>query len=168
LQPSSLLLTSTGSQNYNFYARQRMDSELFRKECRGARKSKLLSLWTNETKMKNICKIGLLVIIVLSMNFCVPNINFFELYRNGMNSWKGQDVNYLISIWGPPSDVYTMPNGNKMYSWLKISGTVITTNYNYYLSQTRSNVVTKWCKTTFTVNTSDIIKAWMSEGNDCY
>lgn len=118
--------------------------------------------------MKYICKFGLLVIIVLSMNFCAPNINFYKLYTDGMNSWKGQDVNYLISIWGPPSDVYTMPNGNKMYSWLKVNGTIITTNYNFYLGQTQSHAVTQWCKTTFTVDTSDKIITWRSEGTDCY
>jgi hypothetical protein len=37
-----VLLTSIRSQNYNFYAMGGMDSELFRKECRGARKSKSL------------------------------------------------------------------------------------------------------------------------------
>jgi hypothetical protein len=39
-----LLLTSIRSRNYHLYAMGGIDSELFRKECRGARKSKSLNM----------------------------------------------------------------------------------------------------------------------------
>jgi hypothetical protein len=114
--------------------------------------------------MKNIYKIGILVTIAFGINFCASVDT-----RKAFDAWIGKDINSLISwpSWGPPSDVYTMPNGNKMYSWLRIGGTVMTTNFNYYFGQATSNVYQKWCKYTFTTNTSDIIISWRAEGNDC-
>ena len=113
--------------------------------------------------MKNIFKITIVVIIALSINSCATTAN----YSAKIKTWMGHDVNNLITSWGPPSDVYTMPNGNKMYTWLWNGGTLVTTNYNYYLNMTLTNKVTYWCKTTFTTDKSDKIINWRWEGNAC-
>jgi hypothetical protein len=109
--------------------------------------------------VKNI----LIVFIVLFTCSCATTAN----YEAKIKTWLGHDVNELISSWGPPSDVFTMPNNNKMYTWLYNGGTVVTSNYNYYLNMTFTNSTTHWCKTTFTVDSSDRIIQWRYEGNSC-
>lgn len=113
--------------------------------------------------MKTFIRITILVIITLSVNSCATT----EKYGEKLQTWMGDDVNKLITSWGPPSDVYTMPNGNKMYTWLWTSGTLVTSNYNYFLNLTVSNSVSYWCKTTFTVDRSNKIINWRYEGNAC-
>lgn len=54
-------------------------------------------------------------------------------YTAAVQSWDGSNVNLLIAAWGPPSEVYTMPNGNKMYTWLYVNNSYITTGYNQWL-----------------------------------
>lgn len=100
--------------------------------------------------------------IIVTLNSCATT----GKYSAKMQTWMGHDVNELINSWGPPSDVYTMPNGNKMYTWLWTGGTLVTTNYYYYLNMAVSNGVTYWCKTTFTVNGNTVV-AYRWEGNSC-
>ena len=113
--------------------------------------------------MKTLIRITFLLMVALSLNFCATT----EKYTQRVNTWNGEDINKLITSWGPPSDVYTMPNGNKMYTWLRTGGTVVTSNYNYFLNQTTSNSVEYWCKTTFTVNRAGVIIDNTWNGNAC-
>lgn len=86
-------------------------------------------------------------------------------YESKLNSWMGADVNNLIASWGPPSNVYVMPNGNTMYTWLWQGGTLVTSNY--YMNMTFTNSVSYWCKTTFTTDNRNIIINWQWQGNSC-
>jgi len=113
--------------------------------------------------MKTLIRITFLLILALTMTYCATT----EKYTARVNTWNGSDVNRLITSWGPPSDVYTMPTGNKMNTWLTTSGERVTTNYNYFLNQTVSHSSTSWCKTTFTVNKHDIIIDNTWSGNAC-
>ena len=88
-------------------------------------------------------------------------------YEKILGSWIGNDVNNLITSWGPPSNEYIMPNGNKMLTWLWVGGTQVFANYNRYLNMTTASSVTYWCKTTFTVNSSGVVLTWRYEGNAC-
>lgn len=73
---------------------------------------------------------SLLVFVVLPVCGCVTTGN----YKARMETWLGGDVNNAIMSFGPPSNTYTMPNRNTMYTWLRVGGTLITTNYNQYLN----------------------------------
>lgn len=121
--------------------------------------------------MKTLIRIVFLVMIAFCMSYCSMLGTIYpttEKYQARLDTWTGKDVNSLISSWGPPGEVFTMPNGNKMYTWmLTTGGTDVTTNYNYYLNQSTSNSHTNWCKTTFTVNKSDKIINNTWEGNSC-
>ena len=117
--------------------------------------------------MKKFIRIAFLVMLALSMTYCASLFATTEKYTARVNTWNGSDINRLITSWGPPSNVFTMPNGNKMYTWLTTSGDRVTTNYNYFLNQTVSHSSTSWCKTTFTVNTSGIIIDNTWSGNAC-
>lgn len=90
-----------------------------------------------------------------------------ENYTKIVKSWEGSDINDLIMSWGPPSDEYTMPNYNKMYTWLWVGEKVTTVNYLYYLNMITSNQVTYYCKTIFTANENGKIISWQWEGNAC-
>lgn len=108
-------------------------------------------------------KLLIAALIVITINSCATTANYNEVVK----SWEGADINRLITSWGPPSDVYTMPNGNKMYTWLYVSNSLVTTNYNQYLNRLETRQIQYWCKTTFTTNQNDIITNWRWEGNSC-
>ncbi len=88
-------------------------------------------------------------------------------FQNLMNSWVGNDVKNTIMAWGATSDVFTLPNGNRMYTWLYVGGTRVTANYNSYLNMVTAGSVTYWCKTSFTANGDDRIIAWQGRSNAC-
>jgi len=89
-------------------------------------------------------------------------------YEKKIATWVGEDVNRLVQVWGPPSSTYVLPNGEgTMYTWMFNGGTVATGNYNYYLDTTTYSAQTYWCKTTFTVNKSNVVTSWRWEGNAC-
>lgn len=90
-----------------------------------------------------------------------------EEYKRRVETWMNGDVNNLLSAWGIPSNEYTLPNGNKLYTWLSVGGTFVTVNYDNYLGMINSRQVTYWCKTTFTVNGQGKIIFISWEGNNC-
>jgi len=82
-------------------------------------------------------------------------------YEKILQSWIGHDVNELIQSWGPPANVYKLPNGSTMYTWWFDGGTVAMPIGNM------AYAVKRYCKTTFVVNQQGIIKSWRWEGNAC-
>lgn len=116
--------------------------------------------------MKKTSNLLIVAFILTLINSCAT-IPTTANYNEIVKSWTGSDINRLISSWGPPSDVYTMPNGNKMYTWLYVSNSLVTTNYNQWLNRLETRQVQYWCKTTFTANQNHIIIDWRWEGNAC-
>lgn len=115
--------------------------------------------------MKSVCIIVMTGIIALSISSCATS-----KYGEKLSSWVGRDVNDLITAWGPPSDESTMPNGNKMYTWLRVNNTNVTTShYNEFLDRTATRLAKHWywCKTTFQVDTSERVIDWDYDGNSC-
>ena len=52
-------------------------------------------------------------------------------YVKMVESWRGADINKLISYWGPPGSTYTMPNKNTVYTFYNGScTTMMTANQN--------------------------------------
>lgn len=88
-------------------------------------------------------------------------------YEAILNTWMGSDVNSLITAWGAPSNQYTMPNGNIMYTWLWVDNSLVTSTYFPRLKLTLTDNVTLWCKTTFITDANGKIIGWRLEGNDC-
>ena len=121
--------------------------------------------YTKMLQLRNIF-LGLLCSAILISHMSCTTYST-ESYTKVCDSWKGSDINKLLMNWGIPSDEYTMPNGDKMYTWLWIGGSVITAGYSDWLNMAYANKVTYWCKTTFTVNQAGIIYFWKWEGNNC-
>ena len=113
--------------------------------------------------MKNITKIFSFLFIVFILTSCATTAKYTEKVK----SWENHDINDLITSWGPPSNVYTMPNGNRMYTWLFVSNSLVTTQYNYWLDRLETRQVQYWCKTTFTADKSGRIIYWRWNGNAC-
>lgn len=90
-----------------------------------------------------------------------------ENYTKIVKSWENHDINDLMMKWGQPSDEYLMPNGNKMYTWLYVGGSLVTVDYNRYLNMVTANSITYWCKTTFTTDKNGRIINWQWQGNAC-
>ena len=105
--------------------------------------------------------------IVLSLVLALVGCATTGKYEKILHTWLGSDVNRLIASWGPPSNVYIMPNGSKMYTWLRVGGTKVVADYNQYLNTLTASTVAYWCKTTFTVTPQGVITNWRWEGNAC-
>jgi anaerobic C4-dicarboxylate transporter len=105
---------------------------------------------TNKVKTKG--KIFLYFLVLLISTIIISSCATTVKYEAKFNTWIGYDVNEIITSWGPPSNEYTLPNGNKMYTWLWIGNTLATSNYNEYFNMTLTQVVTYWCKSNFTAN----------------
>ncbi len=88
-------------------------------------------------------------------------------FKAKLQSWMGQDANRLIMAWGPPSQTYDLPNGNRMYTWLWVGNTVAYANYNAYLNMVTAGSVTRWCKASMTANPESQLIAWQFNGNAC-
>ena len=110
---------------------------------------------------------GIKYLLLICLTVIITSCATTKKYTAKVESWKGSDVNKLITSWGPPSNVFEMPNGNKMYTWLYVSNSLVTTNYNSYLNRLESRQIQYWCKTTFTANTKDVIIDWRWNGNAC-
>ncbi|NAS13749.1 hypothetical protein [Poritiphilus flavus] len=110
-----------------------------------------------------ITKTVLVLFVALFTSSCISKKN----YANRVKSWQGSNVNNLISSWGPPIDVYTMPNGNIMYTWLYTSDGYVTTRYNEWLDQIEQRKESYYCKTTFTADQNDLVVNWRFQGNAC-
>lgn len=90
-----------------------------------------------------------------------------ENYSKICKTWLGSDINRLIMSWGTPSNEYTMPNGNKIYTWLWVGGSIVTVNYSRYLDMISADKVTYYCKTEFTADKTGTIIWWHWQGNRC-
>ncbi len=87
-----------------------------------------------------------------------------------LDSWVGSDINRTIVQWGPPSDVYTHPNGDQTYTWMRVAGTLVTkTHYQEFLGPggTQSTSVQVYCKDMLVVHPDGKIWTWRWEGNNC-
>jgi len=88
-------------------------------------------------------------------------------YDQAMQSWIGEDINNLISVWGAPKETFKMPNGNSLYTYVRdygSSSSAMGSQYgNFALAQSQVNQ----CKTSFTVDKKGIIKVYQFEGNAC-
>ena len=107
------------------------------------------------------------IVILLSASLFSASCISSKNYANRVSTWEGSNVNNLITSWGPPADVYTMPNGNKMYTWLYTSDGYVTTRYNEWLDQIEERKESYYCKTTFTANDNDVVVNWRFQGNAC-
>ena len=88
-------------------------------------------------------------------------------FKTTMDSWLNNDVSQLIQAWGAPSSTFQVPNGNKIYTWLYVGGTVAYVNYNETLNMVTAGAYSYWCKVDFTANRDDRVVQWAAQGNNC-
>ena len=112
-------------------------------------------------------KFKVLIIIVMVTFALITGCATTAKFEENLRSWVGADINRLIMSWGPPSNEYTMPNGNIAYTWLYVAGQRVYANYNYYLNSISGGAVTVYCKITMITNTDGVITYWRWEGNAC-
>ena len=86
-------------------------------------------------------------------------------YESKLQTWVGADTNRLITAWGQPTSEYTLPNGNKQYTFVKSGGSRGFATVNGNFASSRVNEV--YCKTVFTTNSRGVVESWHWEGNDC-
>jgi hypothetical protein len=88
-------------------------------------------------------------------------------FRAVMNTWLGGDINTFIQRWGPPSQTTDLPNGTRMYTFMRTGSTVANAYYNPYLNMTTATATTYWCQVSVTANNSGRIISWQANGNAC-
>ena len=89
-----------------------------------------------------------------------------------MKSWVGHEVNSLIHSWGPPAQVFALPDGSgKIYTWRfnrshTSPGYAETTVIGNTAKTTFSGAETEnWVATrSFWVNNSGVIYSWRWDG----
>jgi hypothetical protein len=101
------------------------------------------------------------LILLLLLTGCATT----EKYDAKVKTWVGSDINELIASWGPPSSGFDMPNGNKMYTYVKSMGSSTYVD-NDALIGTTARTNSLYCKTTFTVAGSRITD-YHWQGNRC-
>ncbi len=84
-------------------------------------------------------------------------------YEKVLQTWVGLNVNELLQSWGPPADVYKLPNGSMMYTWW-FDGGVVSMPIG---KRGGAMTMNRYCKTTFTVNEQGVIQRWSWKGNTC-
>lgn len=111
-----------------------------------------------------------------------------------LRSWEGGDINSLMSSWGPPSRVDELPNGTRMYTYIRTgayttpvyvtptytspSRTTVNVYGNTAYATTSPSVTTGGqvlggqtyvmsCSISFTTDASQRIVTWRYEGNSC-
>jgi hypothetical protein len=88
-------------------------------------------------------------------------------FRKNMDSWIAGDVNTAIMRWGPPSNTFDMPNGNRMYTWTWQGGAIARATYNPYLGMTTASATRVSCQVSLTTEHEGRIVAWQAQGNAC-
>lgn len=139
------------------------------------------------TKYISNINISLCFLVIIFLVSCATSAKYGKL----LDTWKGNNINNLISNWGAPSSTYKMSNGNTIYTYMRSrSGTIpiynapqTTTHQgtvygrggvtSYSGTSTSSYGTTSYmpvtwtCKTEFTVDERDTIINWRFQGNDC-
>jgi hypothetical protein len=117
-----------------------------------------------------------LAILVLVVTGCaVPTARGFDQQLAGT---RGQNINNIISKLGPPANVYAMPNGDKIYTFVRSQTyrTPTTTTaqaaggYGYAQGSTTTsggNLVTSGCRIDFRVNAQQMVMDYRFEGDRC-
>jgi hypothetical protein len=99
-------------------------------------------------------------------------------FEDQISAYRGRDINTVISAWGPPANVYSLPNGDKMYTFIRSTSrrtpTTTTANISGNAGQVRGtartsggDVVVHSCRVDFTTNLQQRIYAYRFEGDRC-
>lgn len=107
-------------------------------------------------------------------------------YQQSLNQWRGKNVTELQKKWGAPQYVARLPNGNVEYIYSRTqlysmpATTYPTTSTNlvkvngnisyvaaYSPELATGQVVTRYCRTRFEVNSNHIILNANFQGNNC-
>lgn len=88
-------------------------------------------------------------------------------YSQIVNSYKDHSVDELVMNWGPPTHIYKMRNGMKMYIYVRKNGTFIASD-NMNNGMSYIGAVPVKCTTRFIVNPkTGTILTWSWKGNGC-
>lgn len=81
-----------------------------------------------------------------------------DKYKAVLNSWVNSPADNLIQVWGPPTQTYTLDNGDKILTYDKSNGSAFVGALAVPIN----------CKTSFVISEgTHKIKNWSYEGNAC-
>jgi C-terminal processing protease CtpA/Prc len=76
--------------------------------------------------MRTCLRLLALFTVIASLSLNVGPAAAGKKYDEILSSWRGADISRVIRSWGPPSSVYTSPNGEQTYTWVKVNGRTMT------------------------------------------
>jgi len=131
--------------------------------------------------------IGVVSIVGIVAEGCNPApTHSVTAFRKRLTIWIGKDINALISAWGPPTEIYPLPNGkSKLYIWDESGGQLVRYDSQegesasagsgrygslYGRGSTESGIAVAkslTCKRLMTVSDSGIVTSTSLDGNNC-
>lgn len=109
---------------------------------------------------------NIMIFIILAFFVLISGCATTGKFDAQVKSWIGADINKFILAIGPPDDVFKMPDGRIMYSWMFDNGSVYVGNYNKTTNLIVGGNINKWCKLTYIVK-DDVITGYQYNGNYC-
>ena len=125
--------------------------------------------------MKNILKIGTLIVMILVIQGCATNAKFVQKY----NSWVGQNIAHLIAQIGYPDDTFTLPNKHTVYVYERSRIYTVPSpmmgygfggyygGFGYGMYGYGHDVIQEKCKLFIETEKSGKIVQWRARGNHC-
>src|SRR5262249_3894068 len=77
--------------------------------------------------------------------------------------YVGQNVDVLVTEWGPPANTFKMNSGDTSYVWQLTSETDVSTYRDDFLGTARSSARTSYCKVNALASNSGIISKVSTE-----
>jgi hypothetical protein len=140
-------------------------------------------MWRNLTTAgtKLVWAILPIFIVMNCLSCCGPSGPTSEQlksqFESKMQSWVGRDANDLIRSWGYPQKVGDMPNGNKMFTYIKaesVQKPVVTIPGQQGFNRTAPTYAigggtdTWYCAVSYEVDSGSTIVYGRYEGNNCW
>ena len=115
---------------------------------------------------QTVCILIILSFVIVGCNWQSAQIN---RYSQITKTWNGQNIDDLMYDWGYPQQLFTTPNGNKVYVYSREfmyttpTWTAPITNFTIYGGKTSS----QYCYTYFETDNNKTIVKSSYEGNAC-
>lgn len=120
----------------------------------------------------------LLGLFVLALGLTACAVPTKQKFDKRLEATIGQDINGAIRSFGPPQNVYQMPNGNTLYTWVigesqrtpTVTEAEVRGGYGYAsgtATTTGGERVISYCRLQFEVGPDQRVRSFRSEGDRC-
>ena len=120
----------------------------------------------------------LLSVFVSAVGLAACAVPTKQNFDRRLQATVGQDINGAIRSFGPPQNVYQMPNGNQLYTWVMgesrrtpmVTEAEVSGGYGYAsgtATTTGGDRVVSYCRLQFEVGPDQRVISFRSDGDRC-